>query len=158
MFGLSPHLKQSSPKAGLEVCRPMGGWGRAGRFKSCKGIFFFFFFFINLFSTVLGLRGCTRAFSGCSGRGRLFVAAHGFSLSWLPLLRALGAWASGVAARGRSRCGPRTRSLRLMWDLPRPGVEPVSPLSAGGFWPGVPPGRILFFKKWTYDTLGRARS
>ena len=144
MYGLSPHLKQSSPKAGLEVCRPMGGWGRAGsrRLKSCKGIYFFFNF-INLFSTVLGLRGCTWAFSGCSRQGRLFVAVHSFSLSWLPLLRALGAWASGVAARGCSRCGPWTRLLRLMWD-PRPGVEPMSPLSAGGFLPSGPPGTVLF--------------
>ena len=34
-----------------------------------------------------------------------------------------------------------------MWDLPRPGIEPVSPASAGGFFPTEPPGKpeICFF-------------
>ena len=35
-----------------------------------------------------------------------------------------------------------------MWDLPRPGLEPVSPALAGRFSttaaPGKPPGRTLF--------------
>ena len=28
-----------------------------------------------------------------------------------------------------------------MWDLPGPGLEPVSPALAGGFSPTVPPGK-----------------
>ena len=28
-----------------------------------------------------------------------------------------------------------------MWDLPRPGLEPVSPALAGGFLAIVPPGK-----------------
>ena len=28
-----------------------------------------------------------------------------------------------------------------MWDLPRPGLEPVSPTLAGGFLTSVPPGK-----------------
>ena len=34
-----------------------------------------------------------------------------------------------------------------MWDLPGPGLEPVSPALAGGFLTTAPPGkpRILFF-------------
>ena len=28
-----------------------------------------------------------------------------------------------------------------MWDLPRPGLEPVSPTLAGGFLTTVPPGK-----------------
>ena len=28
-----------------------------------------------------------------------------------------------------------------MWDLPRPGIEPVSPALAGGFLTTVPPGK-----------------
>ena len=31
--------------------------------------------------------------------------------------------------------------LRSMWDLPRPGMEPVSPALAGGFLTTVPPGK-----------------
>ena len=30
-----------------------------------------------------------------------------------------------------------------MWDLPRPGLEPVSPALAGGFLTTVPPGKPL---------------
>ena len=36
-----------------------------------------------------------------------------------------------------------------MWDLPRPGLEPVSPALAGGFLTTVPPGKSqkhFFFK------------
>ena len=37
--------------------------------------------------------------------------------------------------------------LRGMWDLPRPGLEPVSPALAGRFSTTAPPGKppVLFF-------------
>ena len=31
--------------------------------------------------------------------------------------------------------------LGFLWDLPRPGTEPVSPALAGGFLSTVPPGK-----------------
>ena len=31
-----------------------------------------------------------------------------------------------------------------MWDLPGPGLEPVSPVSAGGFLTTAPPGKPTF--------------
>ena len=34
--------------------------------------------------------------------------------------------------------------LHGMWDLPRPGLEPVSPALAGRFLTTVPPGKSLF--------------
>ena len=37
-----------------------------------------------------------------------------------------------------------------MWDLPRPGIEPVFPALAGGFLTIAPPGKslfLIFFKK-----------
>ena len=36
-----------------------------------------------------------------------------------------------------------------MWDLPGPGLEPVSPALAGGFLTTMPPGKsqTRFFKK-----------
>ena len=37
-----------------------------------------------------------------------------------------------------------------MWDLPGPGLEPVSPALAGGFLTTAPPGKSLFFKKKIY--------
>ena len=38
-------------------------------------------------------------------------------------------------------CGAQTQLLCGMWDLPRPGIEPVSPALAGGFLTTVPPGK-----------------
>ncbi|KAJ8788368.1 hypothetical protein J1605_000424 [Eschrichtius robustus] len=40
-----------------------------------------------------------------------------------------------------SSCGTQTYLLRSMWDLPGPGIEPVSPALAGGFLTTVPPGK-----------------
>ena len=69
--------------------------------------------------------------------------------------RALGAQASVVVARGLSSCGSRAvesrlsscgaraQLLRSMWDLPGPGLEPVSPALAGGFLATAPPGKPL---------------
>ena len=63
----------------------------------------------------------------------------GFSCSGA---RALGAWASLVAARG-------LKLLCSMWGLPGAGLKPVSPALAGGFLTTVPPGKprhILFVR------------
>ena len=40
-----------------------------------------------------------------------------------------------------SSCGARAQLLRGMWDLPGPGLEPMSPALAGGFLPTAPPGK-----------------
>ena len=85
---------------------------------------------------VLGLRFCARAFSSCGKRGPLFIAMRG------PLTVA----ASPVAehrlqTRRLSSCGSRAQLLHGMWDLPRPGLEPVSPALAGRFSTTVPPGK-----------------
>ena len=85
---------------------------------------------------VLGLRFCARAFSSCDERGPLFIAVHG------PLTVV----ASPVAehrlqTRRLSSCGSRAQLLRGMWDLPRPGLEPVSPALAGRFSTTEPPGK-----------------
>ena len=70
--------------------------------------------------------------------------------------QALGTQASVVVARGLSSCGSRALECRLsrcgaralllhgMWDLPGPGLEPVSPALAGGFLTTAPPGKSLF--------------
>ena len=105
-----------------------------------SGSLFFFFFnfylFIYLFMAVLGLRFCARAFSSCGKWGPLFIAVRG------PLM----IMASLVAehrfqTRRLSSCGSRAQLLRGMWDLPRPGLEPVSPTLAGGFSTTAPPGK-----------------
>ena len=70
-------------------------------------------------------------------------------------------WASVVAAHGLSSCGSRALECRLsscgtqayllhgMWDPPRPGLEPMSPVLAGGFF---------FFFKYLFIYLFLAAS
>ena len=111
-------------------------------------LFFFFFFkgiplfllfiylFIYLFLAVLGLRFCARAFPSCGKRGPLPITVCG------PLTIA----ASPVAEhklqmRRLSSCGSRAQPLLGMWDLPRPGLEPVSPALAGRLSTTAPPGK-----------------
>ena len=80
-----------------------------------------------------------------SVRGLSLVAASGghsssrcadFSLSRPLLLRSTGSRraSSVIVAHG-------ARLLRGMWDLPRPGLEPVSPALAGRLSTTAPPGK-----------------
>ena len=50
---------------------------------------------------------------------------------------------SVVVARGLSSCGARAYLLRGMWDLPGPGLEPLSPPLAGRFLTTAPPAKSL---------------
>ena len=85
---------------------------------------------------VLGLRFCVRAFSSCGKRGPLFIAVCG------PLTTAASLVVEHrLQTRSLSNCGSRAQLLRGMWDLPRPGLEPVSPALAGGFSTPAPPGK-----------------
>ena len=99
---------------------------------------------------VLGLRFCARAFSSCGKLGPLFIAVR----------RPLTIAASLVAehrlqTRRLSNCGSRAQLLRGMWDLPRPGLEPVSPALAGRLSTTVPPGKPhrAFFKNQLFMYL-----
>ena len=85
---------------------------------------------------VLGLHFSVRAFSNCGKWGPLFITVRG----------ALTIAASLVAEhrlqmRRLSNCGSRAQPLRGMWDLPRPGLEPVFPALAGRFSTTAPPGK-----------------
>ena len=85
---------------------------------------------------VLGLRFCVRAFSSCGKWGPFFIAVRG------PLTIAASLVAEHrIQTRRLSSCGARAQLLRGMWDLPRPGLEPVSPALAGGFLTTAPPGK-----------------
>ena len=87
---------------------------------------------------MLGLCFCARAFSSCGERGPLFIAVRGP----LTVAASLGA-EHRLQTRRLSSCGSRAQPLCGMWDLPRPGHEPVSPASAGGFSTTAPPGKPL---------------
>ena len=44
-----------------------------------------------------------------------------------------------------SSCGARASLLRGVWELPGPGLEPLSPTLAGGFLTTAPPGKPYIF-------------
>ena len=85
---------------------------------------------------VLGLCFCARAFSSCGERGPLFIAVRG------PLTIAASLVAEQrLQTRRLSSCGSRAQLLRGTWDLPRPGLEPLSPALAGRLPTTAPPGK-----------------
>ena len=87
---------------------------------------------------VLGLRFCARAFSSCGKWGPLFIAVRGpLTIAGFPVAE------QRLQARRLSNCGSPAQPLRGMWDLPRPGLEPVSPALAGRFSTTAPPGKPL---------------
>ena len=93
---------------------------------------------------MLGLRFRARAFFSCGERGPLFIAVRG------PLTVAASLVAEHRLQTHRlSSCGSRAQLLRGMWDLPRPGLEPVCPALAGRFSTTAPPGKpwFLLFNK-----------
>ena len=106
-----------------------------------KFIYFIYFWLHWVFVAVCRLS----LFAASGGYSLLWCA--GFSLRWLLLLRSTDSrlagfsccvtwaqqwWHTGLVA-------PR------MWDLPRPGLEPVSPALAGGFLTTVPPEKPSSF-------------
>ena len=104
-----------------------------------QGVFLLLFFLKNIYLFIygcVGLRFCVRAFSSCGKRGPLFIAVRG------PLAMAASLVAEHrLQTRRLSNCGSRAQLLRGMWDLPRPGLEPVSPAFAGRFSTTAPPGK-----------------
>ena len=101
-------------------------------------LFFLFFLnlFIYLFLAVLGLRFCARAFSSCGKQGPLFITVRG-PLTIVPSLVV----EHKLQTRRLSSCGSWAQLLCGMWDLPRPGLEPVFPALAGRFSTTAPPGK-----------------
>ena len=88
---------------------------------------------------VLGLRFCARALSSCGKWGPFFIMVRG------PLTIAASLVAEHrLQTRRLSSCGSRAQLLRGMCDLPRPGLEPVSPALAGRFSTTAPPGKPWF--------------
>ena len=100
---------------------------------------------------MLGLRFCARAFSSCSKRGPLFIAVRGP----LTIVASLVA-EHRLQTRRLSSCGSGAQLPRGMWDLPRPGLEPVSPALAGRLSTTAPPGKPNgrhFRRRWGSPVL-----
>ena len=131
--------------------------------------FFFWRVHTSLFLVVLGLRCCMWAFASCRGQGLLPLAAHRLLtvvaslvmehrllMRGLQQLQLAGSRASGlpelrhrspllVARRlwsmQASVVAAWAQLLLSMWNLPRPGVEPVSLALAGTFLSTAPLGK-----------------
>ena len=121
----------------------------------------------------LGLRCCTQAFSVTASGGYSSLCCVDYSLRWLLLLQSTGSRCTGFSSCGTrasvvvhrlsscglrtlerrlSRCGARAQLLSSMWDLPGPGLEPVSSALAGRFLTSAPPGIVLHKNlKWFRD-------
>ena len=100
----------------------------------------FSFFGLHLFIYLLWLCWVFVSVRGLS----LVVASGGHSSSrcaGLSLSQPLFVVEHRLQTRRLSSCGSRAQLLRGMWDLPRPGLEPVSPASAGRFSTTAPPGK-----------------
>ena len=71
------------------------------------------------------------------------VAEHGFWGSQASVVAMCGLSSGGSRAPGHnhSSCGTWAHLLLHMWDLPRPGIEPISLALAGRFFATEPPGK-----------------
>ena len=85
---------------------------------------------------------CRLSLVAASG-GDSLVLLQGPLTAVAPLVAStgLGPWASAIAARRLSSCGTKAWSLGGMWNPPGPGLEPVSPALAGGFFSTGPSGK-----------------
>ena len=100
--------------------------------------------------------GCVLRTAGVSEGGRRKSRGHVtfLHLRWLPLS------STGSRAQGLSSCSSQLLQHRLdgcgTWDLPRSGVEPVSPASAGRFTTTEPPGKPLILPFLSSPPLGHS--
>ena len=121
---------------------------RCGPSFFCLGALVFYFWLRWVFIAVLGLSLVVVS------RGYSSLWCVGFSLWWLLLLWSTGSRhtsssvivACGLSSRGSwalehrlSSCGARAQLLCGVWDLPGPGIEPMSPALAGGILTTAPP-------------------
>ena len=102
--------------------------------------FFYYYYFSNLFLTAL-----------VPAPGLSLVAAGG---GWgcTLLCGVLASNCSGFSCRrgqalefGLGSCDTWAQLLQVMWDLPRPGIEPVSPALVRGFLTAGSPGKSHIF-------------
>ena len=95
------------------------------------------FFLINLF--IFGCIGSSllhRLSLVVASGGYSSLRCAGFLFLWLLLMRSTGSRHASF-----SSCGTRAQLLRGMWDVPGPGLEPMSTALAGRFSTTAPPGK-----------------
>ena len=73
------------------------------------------------------------------------VEEHGSrALTLVAASRGLGGCSSQTLEHRLRSCGAQAWLLHSMWDLPRSGMEPISPAFTGGFFTTESPGEPLF--------------
>ena len=125
-------------------------------FKINLFIVFIYFWLRWVFTAARGLslvaesRGYSSWQCACFSLQWLLFLQGLLFLQWLLLLRSTGSRRVGFSScdswaleHRLSSCGARALLLRSMWDLPGPGLQPVSPALAGGFLTTAPPGKSL---------------
>ena len=98
-------------------------------------------FYNYLFLMALGLCCCVQAFSSCSKQG--LPSSCGAQASYCNGFSCCQAWALGCMCF--SSYSTWTQFLCSMWHLPGPGIEPMSPVLAGGLSTSGPPGKSKKF-------------
>ena len=100
----------------------------------------------------LGLQ-CYPGFLWLERAGATLQQGVGFSFWWLLMLQSMGSRARGLSScsiwtpeRRLTSCGTRAQLPCSMWDLPRPGIELVSPALQGRFLTTGTPGKPRLFK------------
>ena len=94
----------------------------------------YFLIFIYLFMAMLGLAASGFSLVAAS-RGCSSLRCSGYSLQWLLL------WSMDSRMLRLSNCGSQAQLPWGMWDLPAPGIGPMSPALAGRFLTTGPPGK-----------------
>ena len=132
----------------------------AGPCSTVLFIYYYYLFYLFIFWLCWVLVAVCRLSLVAASGDYSSLRCAGFSLWWPLLLRSTGSRRAGFSSCGSqalerrlSSCGARALLLRGTWDLPGPGLEPVSPALAGGFLTTAPPGKpqfclflFLFFK------------
>ena len=134
--------------ARFSSCLPPGLHELIMGFCTSQDLFFFFFFynFVYLFPFAgLGLC-CCAGFALVRAGGAALSQSAGCPLCCVLLVRSTASVVEvlrlqrpGSIAVVHSRSG--LSCPRGLWDLPRPGIKPVSPTLAGGFFTIEPPGK-----------------
>ena len=120
---------------------------------------FFFFNFMYLFIAALGLCCCARAFSSCSSGGYALCCGthnshcHSFSCcgAWAPRCMGFTSCSSWAPECRLSSCG--AQSPCSMRHLSGPGIKPLAPYLAGGFFTTGLPGKSPALIYWSKGEL-----
>ena len=129
-----PHIEESENERVIEP-RPVWSWSLAKIFDEWTDPIYGLFYFFLIFKNSVFIFGCAEssllyvwAFSSCGAR-----TSHcgGFSC--------FRAWTLGRSSLGS--CGFWASLLHDKWNLPRPGITPLSPMLAGRFLTTELPGK-----------------